>query len=64
VPTLSQVWGTVLACAWGDHLDILGHFDGAASSPNNDWLRSLSGFTQRDFDAVWGRVADFVADTT
>jgi len=64
VPTLSQVWGRVVACAWGDHLDILGHFDGGAGSSNNDWLRSLSGFTERDFDSVWGQVADFIAGST
>jgi len=63
VPTLSQVWGTVIACAWGDHLDVLGHFEGGRGSSHNDWLRSLSGFSQREFTAIWGRVADFIADS-
>ncbi|MCA9696401.1 MAG: hypothetical protein KC431_02665, partial [Myxococcales bacterium] len=61
VPTLSQVWEEVIACAWGDHLDVLGHFDGGDTSGHNDWLRSLSGFTARDFGRVWGGVADFIA---
>ena len=63
VPTLSQVWGTVIACAWGDHLDVLGHFDGGAGSSHNDWLRTLSGFDEGGFAAVWGRVADFIVDS-
>ncbi|MCA9656809.1 MAG: triacylglycerol lipase [Myxococcales bacterium] len=61
VPTLSQVWGEVLACAWGDHLDVLGHFDGGADDLHNDWLRSLSDFRVQDFDRIWARVADFIA---
>ncbi|MEZ4454409.1 MAG: hypothetical protein R3B09_33465 [Nannocystaceae bacterium] len=60
VPTLSQVWETVIACAWGDHLDVLGHFDGGASSRHNDWLRTLSGFSSRDFERIWGQVAEFI----
>jgi hypothetical protein len=61
VPTLSQVWGDVIACAWGDHLDVLGHFDGGAGDLHNDWLRSLSDFRLRDFERIWARVADFIA---
>lgn len=62
VPTLSQVWEEVIACAWGDHLDVLGHFDGGDASRHNDWLRSLSGFTAGDFGRIWGGVADFIAE--
>lgn len=61
VPTLSQVWEAVIDCAWGDHLDVLGHFDGGPDSRHNDWLRSLSGFSTGDFARIWGRVADFIA---
>ncbi len=64
VPTLSQVWGSVLACAWGDHLDVLGHFDGGPDSPHNDWLRSMSGFGQPEFTSIWARVADFLVDAS
>ncbi|MEZ4381281.1 MAG: hypothetical protein R3A79_08020 [Nannocystaceae bacterium] len=61
VPTLSQVWGEVLACAWGDHLDVLGHYEGGSGDAHNDWLRSLSGFSGADFGRIWSRVSDFIA---
>ncbi len=63
VPTLSQVWETVIAAVWGDHLDLLGHFDGARDRPSHrDWLRSGSGFNSRTFATVWSNVADFLMD--
>jgi triacylglycerol lipase len=62
VPTLSQVRGDVIAAAWADHLDIIGHFDRPNHIPPHfDWLTSGSGFDRRHFDQVWREVAAFLA---
>jgi hypothetical protein len=61
VPTLSQVWGEVIACAKADHLDVVGHFGRSdQESAHADWLPSRSGFDSHDFDAVWAAVASFI----
>lgn len=61
VPTLSQVWGEVIACAKADHLDVVGHFGRIdRESAHADWLPSRSGFASHDFDAVWASVASFI----
>ena len=41
VPVLSQVWGHVAWAGYGDHLDVLGHFRGAA--PDKPFWASLFG---------------------
>ncbi len=62
VPTLSQLHGEVLAAAWGDHHDLLGHFHGPTHVPPHfDWVASGSGFVREDFERVWGAVASFLA---
>ncbi len=62
VPTLSQLWGDVVAAAWADHHDVIGHFDGPRHVPPHfDWLASGSGFDREQFEAVWREVAAFVA---
>jgi hypothetical protein len=63
VPTLSQPWGQVLACARGDHLDIIGHFDDAhRQPPHNDWLSTGTGFDRLDFERIWRRIASWLME--
>ncbi len=60
VPTRSQVWGEVVHAAWADHLDVIGHFDAPEHAPLHvDWLRTMSGFGRREFEAMWDDVARF-----
>ncbi|MGC4000600.1 MAG: hypothetical protein QM767_25400 [Anaeromyxobacter sp.] len=62
VPTLSQVWGQVIAAVWADHLDVLGHFDHATHvPPHHDWLTSGTGFNRKVFEALWRAVVAFAA---
>ncbi len=62
VPTLSQIWGDVVAAAWADHHDIIGHFHGPTHVPPHfDWLASGTGFDRAQFEGVWREVAAFVA---
>ena len=59
VPLASQSHGTVIHAARADHLDLLGHFE---EPPNHvDWLNSGSGFTRKNFEALWTDVAAYVA---
>ncbi len=63
VPTLSQVWGEIIAVAPGDHLDVVGHYGALdVEDPRADWLPSGSGFDGQRFGELWSRVADFVVD--
>jgi triacylglycerol lipase len=60
VPTRSQVWGEVVHAAWADHLDVIGHFHAPAHAPLHvDWLRTMSDFGRREFEAMWNDVARF-----
>lgn len=60
VPTRSQVWGEVVHAAWADHLDVIGHFHAPEHAPLHvDWLRTLSGFSRAEFEAMWDDVARF-----
>ena len=63
VPTISQVWGTVIHAAHGDHLDVVGHF-GARNDghPDSDWLPSGSRFDEAGFAALWSDVARFITE--
>ena len=62
VPIASQRRGLVLHEAHGDHLDVIGHFEGPDSTPPHvDWLTSGSGFSRPQFEALWTSVARFVA---
>jgi triacylglycerol lipase len=61
VPTLNQVWGQVIRGAWGDHLDVIGHFHHPTHVPPHfDWLTSGSGFARPDFVGIWDAVAAFM----
>jgi hypothetical protein len=62
VPTLSQVWGDVVAAAWADHHDVIGHFHRPRHVPPHfDWLTSGTGFDRAHFEQVWREVAAFIA---
>jgi hypothetical protein len=63
VPTLSQVWGEVIHATNADHLDVVGHY--GCSRPGqatSDWLPSGSGFDDAAFEALWGAIAQFIAE--
>ncbi|MCB9793145.1 MAG: triacylglycerol lipase [Alphaproteobacteria bacterium] len=63
VPTISQLHGALLYVAGGDHLDVLGWFDGPSlSPPHRDWLRSRSAFTAEAFEACWAAIAAHIAE--
>ncbi len=62
VPTLSQPFGRILACAAADHLDVIGHFDDPkAEPPHFDWLTTGTDFNRAGFELVWSRVVRFIA---
>jgi hypothetical protein len=67
VPVRSQIWGRLVWAGYGDHLDVLGHFDGAPAgglhffppprdasdaAPHVDWLSSGSGFDRARFASL------------
>ena len=63
VPTLSQVWGDVIAAVWADHHDVIGHFHQPTHVPPHfDWVASGTGFDRAGFEAVWRSVALYAAD--
>ena len=63
VPTLSQPWGTPIAAAVADHLDIIGHYAGEdPADPHYDWLTTQSHFDTDGFENVWQRVTSFLRD--
>ena len=40
--------------------ECVGHFDEPRHAPLHvDWLRTLSGFTRREFERMWGAVGKF-----
>jgi triacylglycerol lipase len=64
VPIRSQLWGECVWAGFGDHLDVLGHYDDKrrardtpASEDHRDWLTSGSNFSGADF----GRLVDAIA---
>ncbi|HQR30696.1 MAG TPA: hypothetical protein PLL32_09810 [Anaeromyxobacteraceae bacterium] len=60
VPTLSQIHGELLAAAWADHHDILGHYDQPTHVPPHfDWMASGTGFDLDGFRSAWRKVAIF-----
>lgn len=56
VPSLSQVWGEIIAVVEADHLDVVGHHRRDVGA---DWLPSGSQFDGDDFDQLWDRVVAF-----
>lgn len=62
VPTLSQVWGDVVAAVRADHHDVIGHFHHPSHVPPHfDWLTSGTGFGRAAFEQVWREVAAYLA---
>lgn len=62
VPTLSQVWGDVVAAVWADHHDVIGHFHQPTHVPPHfDWVASGTGFARIHFEATWRAVAAYAA---
>jgi triacylglycerol lipase len=61
VPTLSQVWGEVIAAVWADHHDVIGHFHHPTHVPPHfDWLHSGTGFDRAGFVATWRAAAEWM----
>jgi hypothetical protein len=62
VPTLSQVRGELVAAAWADHHDVIGHFHKPTHVPPHfDWVASGTGFDREQFEALWGAAAAWLA---
>jgi hypothetical protein len=62
VPTRAQLWGDLVHAAFGDHLDVIGHFgDPEHVPPHFDWLTTGSGFDRPRFEALWGDVVRYLA---
>lgn len=60
VPTLSQLWGDLVWCGEGDHLDVLGHFhDDEKERRHVDWMTSGAHFNRQRFGALMDAVAKF-----
>ncbi len=58
VPFRSQLWGDLIWVGQGDHLDVVGHFDGGKAEPDHhDWLSSGARFDRRGFDTLVDAVA-------
>jgi hypothetical protein len=71
VPVRSQIWGTLVWAGFGDHLDVLGHFDGVRrrrrrllfgqqppdGPPHVDWMCSGSGFDRERFATLADAIA-------
>jgi hypothetical protein len=61
VPTISQVWGTVIHATRADHLDVVGHFGRSIEGhAETDWLPSDARFDERAFSSLWSDVARFI----
>lgn len=61
VPTLSQLWGPLICAVRGDHLDVMGYFEGElGDSWHIDWMASASGFTQPGYCKMWWCIAAFM----
>jgi triacylglycerol lipase len=62
VPTLSQVWGEVIAAVWADHHDVIGHFHRPTHVPPHfDWLHSGTGFDRPGFVATWRAASEWMS---
>jgi hypothetical protein len=63
VPTLSMLWGKLLWCGEGDHLDVLGHFhDDQKPRRHTDWMTSGAHFTRQRFASLMDAVVCFQLD--
>jgi triacylglycerol lipase len=61
VPTLSMLWGELLWCGPGDHLDVVGHFrDDVRPATHVDWLTCGAGFNRKRFGDAMDAIANFL----
>ncbi len=61
VPTLSMLWGELLWCGEGDHLDVLGHFhDDQRPAIHKDWVTSGAHFTRQRFGQAMDSLVRFL----
>lgn len=64
VPALSQVWGEIGQVVEADHLDVVGQYARTFQGRKcPGWLRSGAGFRDADMEALWGAVAEVIAET-
>jgi hypothetical protein len=60
VPTLSQIWGDLIAAVSADHHDVIGHFHLPTHVPPHfDWVASGTGFGRAQFESVWRDIAAY-----
>jgi len=61
VPTLSMLWGELVWCGEGDHLDVLGHFhDDQRPACHVDWMTSGALMDRGRFASLMDAVAAFM----
>ncbi len=61
VPTLSMLWGELLWCSEGDHLDVIGHFqDDERPTRHVDWMNSGAHFNRQRFESLMDALGAFL----
>ncbi len=61
VPTLSMLWGQLIWCGQGDHLDVLGHFhDDEKPVVHVDWMNSGAHVTRIRFGQAMDALVEFL----
>ena len=60
VPTRSMLWGNLIWCGPGDHLDVIGHFHGGRGVTSHvDWMTSGAAFDRNRFAELMDSVTAF-----